>query len=175
MIKKVSCLMIGLSLLFSVMCLSQPSLAQDEELSVIFINGYRVENVKGSKWLKEASSIEIKDINENTKIELEVNPDSALIKVIPSDAFPARVLVDNSPYEQLDIQLPYKIKKYRVELKMDDSSGKKFIVLHVKLGDRLKLATTDLLIVPIVYKVVIKLPFRLLFSKRSTIKIHKRV
>lgn len=171
MINKVFYLLIGLSISFSVMYISQPSLAQGENLSKIFINGLCVEDVEGTKWLKEKSSIVIKGSDEKIKIKLIVCPESGLINVEDSDDFPPLILVDNSYHENSNIQLPYKIKRYRVSLRKENISSEKLALLHLKLGYKLTLDATDLLIIPFIYDVAIKVPCRYLFSKKCTIKI----
>jgi len=165
---------ISLSLFSSVIFFSQISLTQATSFSEIVINGQIVENVERSKWFKEVSNIEIKGMDGETKIELKVDPGEGLVKVSSSDNFPVRVLVDNSLYGKPDIQLPNKIKKYRIELKMDGASVKKFAVLEARLGNPFKLVPIDLLIVPLVYKLVITAPFRWLYPKRCTIKISRQ-
>lgn len=202
MAKKGFYALIGLSLLLSTTYPPQPALAQGEELSKIFINCYCINN-RGEKpeWFKGSNTIRVTDINECTKITLEVKPGEGSVKnVESSDGFPVKVYVNDSlvvelpakfpgelPFDdfsgivhddssdaiqKLDIKFPCEIKKYKAQLKKDDVSPNKF-VLHVKLNYKIIITKWDGLILPFLYKVGIKLPFRSISPKKHVIEIRR--
>ena len=172
MTKKDICSLLGLSLIISWLSFPPPLYAQTAELESILINRSPVSNIEKSDWIKEAATIEILGRNKAAKITMSVTPDSGKIKITLAQNYAAKVFVNERVQDSLFIQLPKEIKKYKTGLKLDKASGSMYVFLEVRPGNKLRFTTTDLLIVPVVFK-LLNQPFRWLFPKKIKIEIFK--
>ena len=172
MINKVFCPLPGLSLFISLLCVSQILFSQTNELGRILINEFPIPNIEKSDWIKERATIKILGTDNETRIIMTVTLDSGTINITLSQNYQAKVFVNNQLHDSLFIKLPNKIKKYKIGLKLDKPSGSRYVFLEAKTGNKLKLRMTDLLIIPIVFK-LLKQPFRWLFPNKVKIQIFK--
>jgi hypothetical protein len=159
------------------------SSAQQLGFSGVIINGQPIET-ECSKWLKESSHIKVKGFNEEIMVELDVDPNSKSVKVT-SPSLPVDIRVNDSPCESknspfrilvndtscgevMDMPSGIKIKKYKVAIKKSDGEC---ISIDVRLNSKLQWSVADLLLLPVVYKVLIKKPCQILFGGRNSIVI----
>ena len=164
--------MLGLTLFISLLCISQSVFAQTDELNRILINEYPIPNVEESEWIKERVTIKILGTDNETRITINVILDSGKINIALSQNYQAKVFVNKQLQDSLFMQLPNKIKKYKIGLKLHEASGSKYVFLEAKTGNKLKFSTTDLLILPFVFK-LLNQPYRWLFPKKVKIQIFK--
>ena len=157
--------------------------AQPSGFSGVIVNGQRIET-ECSEWLRESSLIKVKGLNEEIMVELEVDPNTKLVKVtspsLPLDIrvndspcesknVPLRILVnDTSCGEAMDMPSGIKIKKYKIAIRKSDDTC---ILMDIRLNSKLQWSVADLLLLPVVYKVLIKKPCQILFGGRNSIVI----
>ncbi|MFQ5603712.1 MAG: hypothetical protein ACE5HS_10630 [bacterium] len=160
------------SLFVFLLCVSQLLVAQTQELKRILINQFPVPNVEESDWINEISTINVLNDDNQKMFTVKIIPDSGQIKVMPTQIFPIKVFVNKKLMDSQLIQLSNKIKKHKVGLKSDNDEQEYFF-LEARIGNKLRLKATDLLIVPFVLK-LLNQPFRLFFPKKVKIQIFKR-
>ena len=172
MTKLALCSFCDLSLFLSSLCIPYSLLAQHAELQSILINETPIANLKESDWIKEVACIKILGPDNETKITINVTPDSGRIKITFSESYKAKVFLNDKLQDPLFMKLTNKIVKYKIGLKEDKKFNKEGVFFQARIGNKLRLKTTDLLILPFVVK-LLNQPFRFLFPKKIKIQIFK--
>ena len=138
------------------------------EFSQIIINNVPVDNGKKSQWVKTRSEVSIFD-RSGMKMTVLVEPDEGRVYLIDIAMIPIKVFIRDKVYDSTVVQFHKEIRKFRVSIRSDRKSQKKYIKCEIKLGKKLDFETTDLLIVTLLYRLGIRM-----LSRSVTMKIFKR-
>ncbi len=133
---------------------------------------------KTTNWLKENSNIKVFDDANETKVTIEITLDSGWISVVhdtgwiveTDSQYVVEMYYDHQDQGSLFIKLSNEIMIYQVEIKSNVTNEKEFVLIQAKLGNELNFASTDLLILPLIYKVSV-LGFRWFVRKKAMIRI----
>lgn len=145
--------------------------AQTNEPVYILLNGNILENSKESEWIKNPSTIHVKNVQSETIIELAIKPEFGSIEIFPDSLFAINIYISDNIHESHIVKFKNNIVEYKIGLLADDESGNKYIYISARLGNNVNYTKYDLLIVPVAYKFSKKL-FRKFFKSETTLQIH---
>ena len=130
----------------------------------ILIDKISTREVRKSPWLKDPSTIEFLDANNELLLVAKVNPGSGQIIFSEFDYFPLSVFMSDSLQQSNFIQLPSRIKRYNVGLILDDPASNNHVLFRVKVGRRVEFRSFDLLIIPLA---------RVFFNRTVTLQVFR--
>ena len=134
------------------------------EFSTIIINDIRYKNIERTQWVRTSSGIVV-DVD-NGQFGIKIETDSGQVHLARGKNARLEVFINNDPCDSMEIQLPRRVKRFRLSAKFDKKANANYVELNLKLGKKLDLKRYDLFILPFLGKLII-LPFQ----KNYTMKI----